>query len=172
MKKIVYLLFAIALIFSFTGCNKTVTNSDSSEESLLYKGNKGWKIAYDKQFFDINEISQGKNIELNYKGDCKGSAYIELAEVDNKSAKDLIKEKQKEYASTSDVYEVKNDGKSGYVFYVPGITVDKSDGNDRYTSVEVLSLKNGSLVITSSQMLDDEMEVSDRIADIINSVEI
>lgn len=172
MKKIVYLLFAIALIFSFTGCNKTVTNSDSSEESMLYKGNKGWKIAYDKQFFDINEISQGKNIELNYKGDCKGSAYIEFTEVDNKSAKDLIKEKKKEYASTSDLYEVKSDGKSGYVFYVPGITADKSDGNDRYTSVEVLSLKNGSLVITSSQMLDDEMEVSDRIADIINSVEI
>ena len=28
------------------------------------------------------------------------------------------------------------------------------------------------MVITESQMMDDEMEVSDRIADIINSIEI
>ena len=172
MKRIVYLLFVIVLIFSFTGCNKAVNRDDSNSESLLYNGESGWSITYDRQFFDMNERTHGKNIELNYKGDCKGSAYIEFTEVESKSAKDLIKEKQKEYASTSDVYEVKSDGKSGYVFYVPGITADKSDGNDRYTSVEVLSLKNGSLVITSSQMLDDEMEVSDRIADIINSVEI
>lgn len=172
MKRILYLLVSTMLVFSFTGCSKVANMDDLIEESVLYKGDDGWSFTYDKQFFDMNELINGKNIELIYKGDCKGSAYIELTEVSNKSAKDLIKEKQKEYASTSDVYEVKSDGKSGYVFYVPGITADKSDGNDRYTSVEVLSLKNGSLVITSSQMLDDEMEVSDRIADIINSVEI
>ena len=117
-------------------------------------------------------MEAGKDIELIYKEETNGSAYVELSQVEDKKSKDLIEEKRAEYEKTSQIYEVNDEKKSGYVFYVPDITATASEGNDRYTSVEVLDIKDGALVITASQALADEDavvdKVADRIADVIN----
>lgn len=179
LKRLILLWIAAAAIICMTGCSEAEKNSErepdeSTEEQTdtVYRGNKGWSIAYDESAFAIQELEKGRSIELIYTGDCKGSAYVELVEIADKSAEELIKEKQSEYEKTSEVYEVKNKDKPGYVFYVPGIVPDKKDGNDRYTSVEVIPLEAGSLIITASQMMDEEYMISDKIADVINSIEI
>lgn len=179
MKKLVYLLAITTVVLSFAGCNKdtkneseSVTFEDSSDISeTMYMGDNGWNVTYDEQFFDMNEIKKGQAIELIYKGECSGSAYVELNMVKGKSAKELIEEKKSEYESTSEMYEAGRENESGYVFYVPDIVPAENEGNDRYTSVEVLDIKDGALVITTSQMMDEKMEVSDRLSDIINSIE-
>ena len=178
MKKLAYLLFIAAVTLNLSGCKatdetKSVQYEDSSNiTETMYMGNNGWNVTYDEQFFDINELTKGQDIELIYKGKCRGTAYIEIAEIEGKTAKELIDEKKSEYESTSEIYDAGKENRSGYVFYVPDIVVNEKDGNDRYTSVRTVDLNGGVLVITESQMMDDEMEVSDRIADIINSIEI
>ena len=179
MKKIIYLLVMTAVVFNFGGCGKatveteTVRFEDSSDlTTTMYMGEDGWSVIYDEQFFEMNEITKGQDIELIYTDECKGSTYVELNEVNGKSAKELIDEKKQEYDNTSDIYEIQQDNTSGYVFYVPYIAPSQTSGNERYTSVEVFELKDGALVVTASQMLREEMKVSDRIADVVNSVEI
>lgn len=183
MKKLTYILVITATILVFTGCNKEtaatsnkvepVTYEDSSEISeTIYTGNNGWNVTYDEHFFNLNELIEGKDIELIYKGKCKGTAYVELAEAKGRTAKELIEEKKAEYESTSEVYDAGKENRSGYVFYVPDIAPSTNSGNDRYTSVEVIDINDGALIITASQQMDEEMEVSDRIADIFNSIEL
>ena len=138
----------------------------------MYMGNNGWNVTYDEQFFDMNEHEKGQDIELIYKGKCSGTAYVEIAEIEGKTAKELIDEKKSEYESTSEIYDGGRGGKAGYVFYVPDITPNEKTGNDRYGSVEIIDMNDGALIITASQMVDEETEVSDRISDIINSIEI
>lgn len=178
MKKLAYLLFIATVTLNLSGCKvtdeiKLVQYEDSSNiTETMYMGNNGWNVTYDEQFFDINELTKGQDIELIYNGKCRGTAYVEIAEVEDKTAKELIDEKKSEYESTSELYDAGKEDKSGYVFYVPDINVSEKDGNDRYTSVEVIDVRDGALVITTSQMMNDEMEISDRISDIINSIEI
>ena len=177
MKKLVYLLITAAAIFGFSGCKateeiKSVNYDDSSDiTETMYMGDNGWSVSYYEQFFNMNELIKGQDIELIYKGKCKGSAYVEIAEVKGKTAKDLIEEKKAEYESTSEIYDGGRVGKAGYVFYVPDITPNEKIGNDRYGSVEIIDMNDGALIITASQIIDDETEVSDRISDIINSIE-
>lgn len=177
MKKLVYLLLVIVVISNLSGCiGKDEVESIQYEDSsdileTIYEGNNGWNVSYYEQFFDMNELSKGQNIELIYKGKCKGSAYVEIAEVKGKTAKELIEENKSEYESTSDVYDIGKD-RSGYVFYVPDIVSNNEKADDRSTTVEIIDLNDAALVITASQMTDDEMEVSDRISDIFNSIEI
>lgn len=181
MKKLAVLMITAILIGGLTGCGKEAQVSEPEAEIIeeameltetLYMGDNSWSVIYDEQFFNLNEITQGKDIELVYSGECNGAAYVELMEVPDKDAKTLIKEMQSEYESTSEVYDIKDETKTGYVFYVPGLVADEPNGNDRYTSVEVLSLKDGSLVVTTSQLVDESTEVSDRISDVICSIEI
>ena len=178
MKKLAYLLFIAAVTLNLSGCKatdetKSVQYEDSSNISeTMYMGNNGWNVTYDEQFFDMNELTKGQNIELIYKGKCKGSAYVEITEVKDKTAKELVDEKKSEFESTSEVYDAGKDNKSGYVFYVPDIIPGKETADERNTTVEIIDLNDGALIITASQMLNDEMEVSDRISDIFNSIEI
>ena len=179
MKKIIYMAIVLMALSNLIGCRKKVSGSErfpeddlTNQSTVQYIGDSGWSVEYDEQSFSMNEISKGKDIELNYTGKCKGSTYVGIVEIQGRTAKEIIKEKQAEFDKTSEIYEVKNDSKTGYVFYAPGIGNDARDGNGRFTSVEVITLKDGVLVITASQMTDDEMKVSDNIADIINSIEI
>lgn len=179
MKKLVCMFVMTATIFHLSGCSKTADTAepiqyeDSTEiTTAMYMGNSGWSVTYDEPFFDMNELVKGQDIELIYKGKCKGTAYVEITEVPGKTAKELIDEKKLEYENTSKIYEAGRSKASGYSFCVPDIVPSKKTENDRYTSVEVVNLKDGALVITASQMMDDEIEVSDRTADIINSIEI
>ena len=182
MKRLVVLMVVGMMAFSVVGCTKTEAGQDNQHQqsadisTTLYMGDRGWNVTYDEKFFDMNELEAGKDIELIYKEEANGSAYVELAEVAERQAKDLIEEKKAEYEKTSQIYDVNDENKSGYVFYVPDITAIASEGNDRYTSVEVLDIEGGSLVITASQALTDDDavvdRVADRIADVINSIEI
>ena len=183
MKRLAVLMLAGMIALNVVGCAKTAQAGQENKHqqsadisTTLYMGDKGWNVTYDEAFFDMNELEAGKDIELIYKEETKGSAYVELAQVEDKKAKDLIEEKKAEYEKTSKIYEINDENKSGYVFYVPDITATASEGNDRYTSVEVLDIKDGALVITASQALADEDAVvdivADRIADVINSIEL
>lgn len=182
MKRLAVIMLAGMMAFSMAGCAKAQAGQENQHQfsddisETLYMGDKGWSVEYNEIFFDMNEIEAGKDIELVYKEETNGSAYIELAEVADKNAQDLIEEKKAEYEKTSQIYEINDENKSGYVFYVPDITVTDSEGNDRYTSVEVLDIKDGALVITASQTLADEDavidKISDAMADVINSIEL
>lgn len=178
MKKLVYLLLIAATVSTISGCKETagiksVQYDDPSDiNEITYTADNGWRVSYYEQFFDMNELAKGQEIELIYKGKCNGTAYVEIAEEKGKTVKDLIEEKKSEYESTSEIYDAGRGDRPGYVFYVPDIVLSEKIGNDRYTSVEIIDLTDGVLIITASQMVDEETEVSDRISDIINSIEI
>lgn len=182
MKRLAVLMLTGMMALNIVGCAKAEIGSENQHQqsadisNTLYMGDKGWSVMYDEAFFNMNELEAGKDIELIYKEETNGSAYVELSQVEDKKSKDLIEEKRAEYEKTSQIYEVNDEKKSGYVFYVPDITATSSKGNDRYTSVEVLDIKDGALVITASQALADEDavvdKVADRIADVINSIEL
>lgn len=184
MKRLTVLMITATMtattVFGLTGCGKaaqinesemTIIEDSSELTNTMYMGENGWSVIYDELFFNLNELTQGKDIELIYSDECNGSAYVELMEVSGRDAKTVIDEMQSEYESTSEIFDVKDETKTGFVFYVPGLLVDESEGDDRYTSVEVLDLKDGCLVVTASQLLDESMQVSDRISDVICSIE-
>ena len=178
-KKVLLALLVLVLLSAMViGARTFEGNGIHFEDSRnltteMYMGSHGWSVVYDTQFFDMSEYAAGQDINLAYTGECKGSTYVELEEDMSKSAKELIAEKKAMYEQTSDIYDFSTETASGYVFYVPGISPKVTEGDNRYTSVTVYKLKdNGSLVVTLSQQLDDEIEVSSRLAEVINSIDI
>ncbi len=171
---VVLLLLSVMVIGARTYAGYGIHFEDSDNLTTeMYMGNHGWSVQYDTKFFDMSEYVAGQDINLTYTDECKGSTYIEVEEDMSKQAKELIAEKKAMYEETSDIYDFATEGASGYVFYVPGISPKVTEGNNRYTSVTVYKLKDGgSLVVTISQQLDDEIEVSSRLAEVLNSIDI